>query len=77
MVDLDVGDDRQAAAPSLRRMLVPLALAQFICSFAGAALLTGVLWRGLQFFSAMSSAAPSVLSVAARRLSDTTAVAAF
>ena len=27
--------DRQAAAPSLRRMLVPLALAQFICSFAG------------------------------------------
>jgi len=27
--------DRQAAAPSVRRMLVPLALAQFICSFAG------------------------------------------
>jgi hypothetical protein len=26
--------DRQAAAPSWRRMLVPLALAQFICSFA-------------------------------------------
>jgi MFS family permease len=26
---------RPAAAPSLRRMLVPLALAQFICSFAG------------------------------------------
>ena len=27
--------DRHAAAPSVRRMLVPLALAQFICSFAG------------------------------------------
>src|SRR5436305_8730072 len=27
--------DRPTAAPSLRRMLVPLALAQFICSFAG------------------------------------------
>jgi MFS family permease len=27
--------DRQAVAPSLRKMLVPLALAQFICSFAG------------------------------------------
>ncbi len=27
--------ERVAAAPSLRRMLVPLALAQFICSFAG------------------------------------------
>ena len=27
--------DRQASATSLRRMLIPLALAQFICSFAG------------------------------------------
>jgi MFS family permease len=27
--------DRHAVAPSVRRMLVPLALAQFICSFAG------------------------------------------
>ena len=27
--------DRQTPTPSLRRMLVPLALAQFICSFAG------------------------------------------
>jgi len=29
------GVDRQTGARSLRRMLVPLALAQFICSFAG------------------------------------------
>jgi MFS family permease len=27
--------DRQTSTPSLRRMLIPLALAQFICSFAG------------------------------------------
>src|SRR6201984_2875847 len=28
-------DARQTATPALRKMLVPLALAQFICSFAG------------------------------------------
>lgn len=33
---MTAADDRRAAAgPSLRKMLVPLALAQFICSFAG------------------------------------------
>jgi MFS family permease len=34
-VDVTAAADRKTAAGSLRRMLVPLALAQFICSFAG------------------------------------------
>ena len=34
-VEVMTGAARQIPAASLRRMLVPLALAQFICSFAG------------------------------------------
>src|SRR6201990_3403042 len=34
-MDMTSGAAREVPASSLRRMLVPLALAQFICSFAG------------------------------------------
>jgi hypothetical protein len=34
-MDMTTGAARQVPVSSLRKMLVPLALAQFICSFAG------------------------------------------